>query len=560
MCRQLTADSAAGMASEESRCEDKATSTDDELLASPQTRDAHSSGIAAVAQLWGADLVGLERPRLLKPHRRTLHHQESLSSASDVSRTRPHRLRKQRTTESCNADYRCKGRPRELRRQWTTDSSDSGYSKGYSRERLRRQDTEESAESSRKFVRELQRQPTTESSSSLRLTRQSSLRSGSDNQSLYLLRQSTIETYDEFSTTDFSRPQSSNSAANTASPSVPPTIHIEAPHCSREDDNLAAVQGDAISYIQTEDPIIEERIDEDFATVSVLPVTAGAPFLTSTSCSLINLSAIDLEASQINEIQRSLLCMSRLQKAKARRKKRREIAKKAAKVCRSRERVRPSTNKDELPKTVRWSIMATGLVLFLMSIILVGATLRMAPLIDEMVRKENEDILQKWQAGPSSDNVSTVPPSDAAMAQNGTWGVLPPVLPTAAGLMTISSSPVLSARKKRHSVFNSNKLILLLAGKTMSKYQYKSRGFRPRIGRDINSERSALNKNASSAKGTVVNIPFDKLNGIYSLPSSNNTGFSVSSLSSKQNSSVAVRKMLSNLSEISYNSSVSKTN
>ncbi|XP_047736571.1 uncharacterized protein LOC125177923 isoform X2 [Hyalella azteca] len=194
------------------------------------------------------------------------------------------------------------------------------------------------------------------------------------------------------------------------------------------------------------------------------------------------------------------------------------------------------------------------------AILLVALTLNMAPTIDEMVRKENEDILQKWQAGPSSDNVSTVPPSDAAMAQNGTWGVLPPVLPTAAGLMTISSSPVLSARKKRHSVFNSNKLILLLAGKTMSKYQYKSRGFRPRIGRDINSERSALNKNASSAKGTVVNIPFDKLNGIYSLPSSNNTGFSVSSLSSKQNSSVAVRKMLSNLSEISYNSSVSKTN
>lgn len=385
MCRQLTPVPTAGMASEEARCEDKATSTDDELLASPQADDAQTSGIAAVAQLWGADLVGMDRPRHLKPHRRALHHQESISSASDVSRTRPpHRLRKQRTSESCDADRRCKGRSKELRRQWTTDSSDSGYSKGYSRERLRRQDTEESVESSKKFIKELQRQPTTESSSSLRLTRQSSLRSGSDNQSLYLMRQSTIETYDEFSTTDFSRPQSSNSAANTASPSVPPTIHIEAPHCSREDRDLAEVQGDAISFIQTEDPIIEERLDEDFATLSVIPATVGAPLLMSTSCSLINLSAIELEASQINEIQRSLLCMSRLQKANARRKKRREIAKKAAKVCRSRDRVRPSRNKDELPKRVRWSIMATGLVLFLMSIILVGATLRMAPLIDEM--------------------------------------------------------------------------------------------------------------------------------------------------------------------------------
>lgn len=385
MCRQLTAQRSA-MASEEARCEDKATSTDDELLASPQAEDGRPhSEIAAVAQMWGADLVGLQRPRHLRPHRRALHHQESISSASDVSRTRPpHRLRKQRTTDSCEADRRYKGRSKELRRQWTTDSSDSGYSKGYSRERLRRQDTEESVESSRRFIRELQRQPTTESSSSLRLTRQSSLRSGSDNQSLYLMRQSTIETYDEFSTTDFSRPQSCNSAAHTASPGVPPTIHIESPHCSREERDFNEIQVDAISFIQAEDPIVEETIDEDYVTHSTIPAAVGAPLLMSTSCSLINLSAIELEASQINEIQRSLLCVSRLQKASARRKKRREIAKQAAKVCRSRQKTRPSRNKDELPKKVRWSIMATGLVLFLMSIILVGATLRMAPLIDEM--------------------------------------------------------------------------------------------------------------------------------------------------------------------------------
>lgn len=377
MCRKLTR---SGMTSE-----DKATSTDDELLgSSPHGDDTPKSEITAVAQLWGADLVGLNRPRHLRPHRRALHHQESISSASDVSRSRPPpRLKKQRTTESCDADRRYRVRSKELRRQWTTDSSDSGYSKGYSRERLRRQDTEESVESSRRFIKELQRQPTTESSSSLRLTRQSSLRSGSDNQSLYLMRQSTIETYDEFSTTDFSRPQSSNSAAHTVSPSIPPTIHIESPHCSRDGDH-SEFPVDTISYIQAEDPIIEERIDDDFAGLSVIPATVGAPLLMSTSCSLINLSAIELEASQINEIQRSLMCVSRLQKANARRKKRREIAKKAAKVCKSRAKTRPTRNKDELPKKVRWSIMATGLVLFLMSIILVGATLRMAPLIDEM--------------------------------------------------------------------------------------------------------------------------------------------------------------------------------
>ena len=380
MCRKLISE---GMASEEARCEDKATSTDDELLVSPQVDDHPASDITAVAQLWGADLVGLERPRHLRPHRRALGHQESLSSASDVSRSRPvHKVRKQRTVESVDGDPHSKGRPKELRKQWTTDSSDSGYSKGYSRERLRRQDTEESAESSKKIIKELQRQPTTESSSSLRLTRQSSLRSGSDNQSLYLMRQSTIETYDEFSTTDFSRPQSSNSAAHAVSPCVPPVIHIESPHCSREDSQEVPTEN--ISYIQTQDPIVEEHVEE-YDAHPPISNTAGAPLITSMSCSLINLSAIELEASQINEIQRSLICISRIQKANARRKKRRrELRREAAKICRSRERIRPSRNKDELPKKVRWSIMATGLVLFLMSIILVGATLRMAPLIDEI--------------------------------------------------------------------------------------------------------------------------------------------------------------------------------
>ena len=387
MCRKLTF-RRAGMASEEAaRCEDKATSTDDELLASPQTEKTPPSGIAAVAQLWGADLVGLDRPRHLKPHRRALHHQESLSSASDVSRAKPpHRIRKQRTVESCDPENRTKGRSKEIRRQWTTDSSDSGYSKGYSRERLKRQDTEDSVESSKRFIKDLQRQPTTESSSSLRLTRQSSLRSGSDNQSLYLMRQSTIETYDEFSTTDFSRPQSCNSAPHAGSSGAPPTIHIESPHCSRDEPVIDEVPAESISYIPAEEPpVVEEVVEETFTALPTVPSTVGAPLLMSTSCSLINLSAIELEASQINEIQKGLICISRLQKIHARRKKRRrEIAKQAAKVCRNRSRARPTRNKDDLPKGVRWSIMATGLVLFLMSIILVGATLRMAPLIDEM--------------------------------------------------------------------------------------------------------------------------------------------------------------------------------
>ncbi|KDR23908.1 hypothetical protein L798_10257 [Zootermopsis nevadensis] len=39
---------------------------------------------------------------------------------------------------------------------------------------------------------------------------------------------------------------------------------------------------------------------------------------------------------------------------------------------------------DDLPKRARWTIIATACLLLLMSVLLVGVTLRMAPIIDEM--------------------------------------------------------------------------------------------------------------------------------------------------------------------------------
>lgn len=39
---------------------------------------------------------------------------------------------------------------------------------------------------------------------------------------------------------------------------------------------------------------------------------------------------------------------------------------------------------DDLPKRARWTIVATACLLLLMSMLLVGVTLRMAPIIDEM--------------------------------------------------------------------------------------------------------------------------------------------------------------------------------
>ncbi|KAK8726848.1 hypothetical protein OTU49_010092, partial [Cherax quadricarinatus] len=57
---------------------------------------------------------------------------------------------------------------------------------------------------------------------------------------------------------------------------------------------------------------------------------------------------------------------------------------------------------------------SVAVAIFLIAILLVAVTLRMSPAIDEIVRKENEDILRELQAASSGVHGSntTVPPSD----------------------------------------------------------------------------------------------------------------------------------------------------
>ncbi|XP_015116223.1 uncharacterized protein LOC107040598 [Diachasma alloeum] len=65
---------------------------------------------------------------------------------------------------------------------------------------------------------------------------------------------------------------------------------------------------------------------------------------------------------------------------------------------------------DELPLRARWTIVATACLLFAMSLLLVGVTLRMAPIIDDMVRKENEELLNSLNRDTSvPDNSTTAP-------------------------------------------------------------------------------------------------------------------------------------------------------
>ncbi|KAG4079181.1 hypothetical protein HA402_015837 [Bradysia odoriphaga] len=50
---------------------------------------------------------------------------------------------------------------------------------------------------------------------------------------------------------------------------------------------------------------------------------------------------------------------------------------------------------DDLPQRARWTIIATACLLLIMCLLLVGVTLRMAPFIDDMVRQENERLMQE---------------------------------------------------------------------------------------------------------------------------------------------------------------------
>ncbi|CAH1128671.1 unnamed protein product [Ceutorhynchus assimilis] len=66
-----------------------------------------------------------------------------------------------------------------------------------------------------------------------------------------------------------------------------------------------------------------------------------------------------------------------------------------------------SLNDDELPPRAKWTIVATACLLFFMCLLLVGITLRMAPIIDEIVREENEKMINSI-SNPANLSLSSV--------------------------------------------------------------------------------------------------------------------------------------------------------
>lgn len=49
---------------------------------------------------------------------------------------------------------------------------------------------------------------------------------------------------------------------------------------------------------------------------------------------------------------------------------------------------------EDVSRKARWIIITTAVSLFVMSVLLVGIMLRLAPVIDDLVRKENENLFR----------------------------------------------------------------------------------------------------------------------------------------------------------------------
>ncbi|XP_066152199.1 uncharacterized protein [Euwallacea fornicatus] len=81
---------------------------------------------------------------------------------------------------------------------------------------------------------------------------------------------------------------------------------------------------------------------------------------------------------------------------KHRRRRKRRLKKRLAlnsHLVDTQESVFKALNEDELPPRAKWTIVATACLLLFLCLLLVAITLRMAPLIDEIVREENEKLI-----------------------------------------------------------------------------------------------------------------------------------------------------------------------
>ncbi|XP_045460974.1 uncharacterized protein LOC123671271 [Harmonia axyridis] len=102
----------------------------------------------------------------------------------------------------------------------------------------------------------------------------------------------------------------------------------------------------------------------------------------------------------------------RKRRRKRRRRLRRQLALEAMRGAASLPPRPPADDKvkvldnDDLPPKARWTIVATASVLLFLCLFLVGVTLRMAPLIDDIVRMENEQLINSYSKDAAKMNLT----------------------------------------------------------------------------------------------------------------------------------------------------------
>lgn len=72
---------------------------------------------------------------------------------------------------------------------------------------------------------------------------------------------------------------------------------------------------------------------------------------------------------------------------------------------------------EDVSRKARWIIITTAVSLFVMSVLLVGIMLRLAPVIDDLVRKENENL---FRLPTSTTRLATLAPPTTSFPENTT--------------------------------------------------------------------------------------------------------------------------------------------
>ncbi|XP_022905578.2 uncharacterized protein [Onthophagus taurus] len=129
---------------------------------------------------------------------------------------------------------------------------------------------------------------------------------------------------------------------------------------------------------------------------------------------------ISLKIEDFDEYDETLMTSEALRRARRKRRRRRKRRARRHMAAMAAVPIEPQHVKvleaDELPQRARWTIVATACLLLFMCLLLVGVTLRMAPIIDDMVRKENQELINSINREHSTSSTTSISSTNSSSA------------------------------------------------------------------------------------------------------------------------------------------------